>query len=89
MRLEPLAIAHSANQRSVARQEPRPPGSAPVLSQDSRELEGHWAQRPASRYLHVQIFLKLREHLPDLSGFAQLFEGVLQGIVVSQSQQRR
>ncbi|MFM7835934.1 MAG: hypothetical protein ACKPJD_29420, partial [Planctomycetaceae bacterium] len=32
------AIAHSADQCSVARQKPRPPGSFPVWSQDSREL---------------------------------------------------
>ena len=43
MRLESLAIAYSADQRAVARQEPRPPGHSPVCSQDSRELQRHWA----------------------------------------------
>ena len=37
-----LAIAHSADQRSVARREPRPPGSSPARSQDFRELQRDW-----------------------------------------------
>jgi hypothetical protein len=40
------AIAHSRDQRSVARQEPRTPESSPVCSQHSRELQRHWAQAP-------------------------------------------
>ncbi|MEY3174605.1 MAG: hypothetical protein RLZZ436_2519 [Planctomycetota bacterium] len=37
-----LAIAHSVDQRSAARQEPRPPRSSPVFSQNFREPQGHW-----------------------------------------------
>jgi hypothetical protein len=38
-----LANAHSADQRSAARLEPRRPKSSPVFSQDFRESQGHWA----------------------------------------------
>jgi hypothetical protein len=37
-----LANAHSADQRSAARQEPRPPRSSPVFSQNFRESQCHW-----------------------------------------------
>jgi hypothetical protein len=37
-----LANAHSADQRSAARQEPRPPRSSPVFSQNFREGQCHW-----------------------------------------------
>jgi hypothetical protein len=37
------AITHSADHRSVARHEPRPPESSPVQPRNSRELQCHWA----------------------------------------------
>jgi len=43
MRLESRVIAHSADQRQVARQEPHPPGFSSILLDDSRELQRHWA----------------------------------------------
>ena len=36
-------IAHSAHQRAMARQEPRPPTPSPACSQDSTESPRHWA----------------------------------------------
>jgi hypothetical protein len=41
-----LANAHSADQRSAARQEPRPPRSSPVSSQNFRGSQWHWAPLP-------------------------------------------
>jgi hypothetical protein len=37
------AHSHSADQRSAARQEPRPPRSSPAFSQNFRESQRHWA----------------------------------------------
>jgi len=58
-----LANAHSADQRSAARQQPRPPRSSPVFSQNFRESQCHWAP-PASLRSIVQLPLEPDERVP-------------------------
>jgi hypothetical protein len=54
-----LSIAHSADQCSAARQEPRHPRSSPVFSKNFREAQCHWASARPLRCVHLWCEMQL------------------------------
>ena len=61
-----LKTSQFARIHTVSSSQPRPPGSSPVCSQDSRELQGHWRSAGEPRL----------DVLVDLAGAIERFGGL-------------